>query len=62
MAWAAENGKVAKVAELSPAEARKLNPKKWEISNTETTWSCVKNGSCGCGSPLRRLTTREAFK
>lgn len=62
MAWAAQNGKATKVAELSPAEARKLDPKKWEIFNPEATWSCVKNGSCGCGSPLRRLTSREAFK
>jgi hypothetical protein len=61
VAWQAQNGKVSKVAELADAEAKKLDQRRWEISSNGTTWVCVRNGSCGCGSPLRRLTTREAF-
>lgn len=61
VAWQAQNGKMAKVAELTEAEAKKLDQKRWVISSANETWSCTKNGSCGCGSPLRRLTTREAF-
>lgn len=70
VAWEAKNGQKKKVAELRNVTATKIDPKRWKIVGanpaipfeTEITWACTKNGSCGCGSPLRRLTTREAFK
>ena len=61
VAWEAKNGKRIKVAELEDVTVAKIDPKRWQITSADQVWSCTKNGSCGCGSPLRRLTTREAF-
>lgn len=62
VAFKAEGGKAEKIGDLSPVVVTKVDKRTWTIKGDEVEWTCVANGSCGCGSPLKRITKAEAFK
>lgn len=66
VAWTGSQGRAQKAAELTEVSFavtetnRKGQPIKWAVVTEGARWDCVKSG-CGCGSPLRKLSTEEAF-
>lgn len=58
VAWMAQQGKLQKVADAEQVQVKVVKAnRKWTVGE----WECSKNGSCGCGSPLKQLKVKEAF-
>lgn len=60
-AWVAENGDAVKVAEMDGVSVTPERPRNSATITGTETWAAVRAGSCGCGSPLKRLSISRAM-
>lgn len=61
--WVEDSGTVRKVADAEVASIERTRRRTFRITTADgDEWEATKSGSCGCGSPLRRLSRSKAWQ